>query len=71
VPLLERRRILDSSIDESQLVRLGAYVRLPVDAWIGSWRAQGFRAVAYKAANSRYAPGATADDWATARIPRR
>lgn len=71
VPLLERKRILDSSIDESQLVRLGAYVRPPVDPWIGSWRAQGFRAVAYKAANGRYAPGSIADDWATAPIPRR
>lgn len=71
VPLLERKRLLESSIDENLLVRLGAYVRPPVDPWIGSWRAQGFRAMAYKAANSRYRPGEPNDAWATARIPRR
>ena len=67
VPLLERKRLLDSSIDENQLVRIGAYVRPPVDAWIGSWRSQGFRAVAYKEANGRYLPGR----WRTAGRPPR
>jgi ATP-dependent DNA ligase len=71
VPLLERKRLLESSIDENLLVRLGAYVRPPVDPWIGSWRAQGFRALAYKAANSRYRPGEPNDAWATANIPKR
>jgi len=71
IPLLERKRILDSSIDENQLVRIGAYVRPPVHPWIGSWRSQGFRAMAYKDPNSRYAPGAVADSWAIAQIPRR
>lgn len=71
VPLLERKRLLESAIDENLLVRLGAYVRPPVDPWVGSWRAQGFRALAYKAANSRYRPGEPNDAWATANIPRR
>ena len=71
VPLLERRRLLESILVETDLVRIGPYVRPPVDAWLGSWRAQGFRALAYKAANSRYRPGAVADDWATVVIPKR
>ena len=71
VPLLERKRLLESAIDENLLVRLGAYVRPPVDPWVGSWRAQGFRAMAYKASNSRYRPGEPNDAWATANIPRR
>lgn len=71
VPLLERKRLLESAIDENALVRLGAYVRPPVDAWLGSWRAQGFRALAYKGANSRYQPGAENPDWATVQIPKR
>lgn len=71
VPLLERRRLLESALDEDELVRISPSVRPPVDPWVGSWRSQGFRAIAFKAANSRYRPGATADDWATAQIPKR
>jgi hypothetical protein len=71
VPLLERRRLLDGALEESQLVRIGIYVRLPADPWIGSWRAQGFRALVYKDPNSHYLPGGEAEDWATAQIPRR
>ncbi len=71
VPLLERKRLLDSSIDESQLVRLGVYVRPPVDPWVGAWRSQGFRALAYKDANGRYRPGVAVDGWAMALIPKR
>ena len=42
---------------ESDLVRRGAYVRPPIDTWVGSWRALGFNGLTYKAANSRYRPG--------------
>jgi hypothetical protein len=55
---------------QDELVR-GPFVRPPVDPWVGSWRSQGFRAMAYKEANSRYRPGAVADDWAVAQIPKR
>ena len=41
------------------------YVRPPIETWIGSWRAQGFRGITFKGANSRYRPGETADDWAS------
>src|SRR4029078_3597844 len=42
VPLLERRRPLESVIAESDVVRVGAFVRPPIDSWITSWRAIGF-----------------------------
>lgn len=71
VPLLERKRILESVVSESDLIRVGVHVKPPIDAWLGSWRAFGFRRLAYKSANSRYIPGAKNQDWATAAIPQR
>jgi hypothetical protein len=71
VPLLERRRVLDSILPAGQLVRHGLFVREPLGSWIGSWRAQGFRGMTFKAANSRYHPGETAKDWTRADMPRR
>ncbi len=71
VPLLERKRLLESVLGEGEAVRIGAYVRPPVDAWLGTWRALGFRQLAYKAANSRYRPGEANDAWATIAIPQR
>jgi len=71
VPLLERRRILESALGESEQVRRGVFVRPPLEAWISSWRALGFTEVSFKAANSRYQPGLVNDEWATAPMPRR
>lgn len=71
VPLLERKRVLESIVPAEQLVRPSPYVREPLGSWIGSWRAQGFRAMSFKAANSRYRPGETAKDWTLADLPRR
>ena len=71
VPLLERRRVLESVLDESDVVRLGVYVRPPIETWVGSWRAQGFTGLTFKAANSRYSPGVAKRDWATTPMPRR
>jgi ATP dependent DNA ligase domain len=71
IPLLERRRLLDSVLVESDLVRLGIYVRPPIDTWLASWRAQGFNGLTYKAANSRYRPGETSAEWAVGGMPRR
>lgn len=70
VPLLERKRLLEAILVEGPLVRRGIHVRLPIGVWLGTWRSLGFRAVAYKDANSRYRPGVPNDDWATATIPR-
>jgi len=71
VPLLERRRQLESVLAESDLVRRGVFVRPPIDAWLGSWRSLGFRGLSYKAANSRYRPGTPGTDWITIPMPRR
>jgi hypothetical protein len=69
IPLLERKRLLESVVEESELVRRGAFVRPPIDTWLASWRSLGFRELAYKGANGRYVAGAINDSWAIARIP--
>jgi len=71
VPLLERKRQLEAVVQESDLVRRSAYVRPPIGTWINSWRTLGFAGLTYKAANGRYHPGGTKDDWVTAPMPRR
>lgn len=71
VPLLERRRVLEGVLFESDVVRRGAFVRPPIDRWAASWRTQGFTGMTFKAANSRYLPGVENPDWAVAGMPRR
>lgn len=71
VPLLERKRLLDSIIRGTELVRSGVYVRPPIATWVGSWRAQGFPGLTFKEANSRYRAGERADEWAISAMPRR
>jgi hypothetical protein len=71
VPLLERKRILESAVGESRLVRRGTFVRPPVDPWLGSWRSFGFSRMSYKAANSRYLPGQQNPQWTVADVPAR
>ena len=71
VPLLERKRLLEAALQESDLVRVSPHVRPPIEAWYGQWRAFGFHEVAVRDANSRYRPGERSDAWATAMIPRR
>jgi hypothetical protein len=71
VPLLERKRLLESVLVEHELVRRTVHVRPPVEAWFGQWRALGFREFAIKGANSRYRPGTVAQHWATQVIPKR
>lgn len=71
VPLLERKRLLESVLDENRFVRRGIYVRPPIDPWLISWRSIGFNRIAFKAANGRYQPGLHNDGWAIAKIPTR
>ena len=71
VPLLERKRLLESALLDHELVRRTVIVRPPVEAWFGQWRALGFREFAVKSANSRYRPGTVAEHWATQIIPKR
>jgi ATP dependent DNA ligase domain len=63
VPLLERKRLLESIVEQSELVRVSAHVRPPIDTWIGTWKAMGLRGGILKAANSRYRPGEDSIEW--------
>jgi len=71
VPLLERKRVLESALDERELVRHSMLVHPPIETWFAQWRALGFEEVTYKAANGRYRPGTVADDWTVIVMPRR
>lgn len=71
VPLLERKRVLDSALDERELVRRTMVVRPPVEAWFAQWRALGFEEIAYKGTNGRYHPGTASEDWTVVVMPRR
>ncbi|HEX7948962.1 MAG TPA: hypothetical protein VF494_01330 [Candidatus Limnocylindrales bacterium] len=71
VPLLERRRLLESALAEADLVRRSVAVRPPVEAWYAQWKALGILEFAVKDANSRYTPGGESPDWVAAPIPRR
>lgn len=70
IPLLERKRLLEGVLAEGDLVRRTPYVRLPAGSFIITWRSLGFSGLVYKAANSRYLPGAPNDDWCLAPMPR-
>jgi ATP-dependent DNA ligase len=71
VPLLERKRVLESALDERELVRRTMVVRPPVENWFAQWRALGFEEVTFKAVNGRYRPGTVAQDWTVVVMPRR
>ena len=70
VPLLERRRLLDTVLAESEIVRRGTFVRPPIAGWVRSWRAQGFLGLTFRGANSRYEPGVASAEWAISPLPR-
>ena len=63
VPLLERKRILDGLIRQSELVRVTPYTRPPIRSWLTTWKAAGFEGAVIKAANSRYVPSSVTDQW--------
>lgn len=63
VPLLERKRLLESVISSGDLVRTSVHVRPPIDSWIATWQAMGLRGGILKAANSRYVPGERTVEW--------
>ena len=71
LPLLERRRLLESALAEVDLVRRSVAVRPPVEAWYAQWKALGILEFAVKDANSRYTPGGESPDWVAVPIPRR
>lgn len=63
VPLQERRRLLESVVDERVQVRVSQAVKQPVGGWLLGWRAAGFTHYVAKHQNARYAPGERTDDW--------
>lgn len=71
VPLLERKRLLESVLTDDELVRRTVAVRPPVEMWHAQWLSLGFREMAIKGANSRYTPGEPNPEWAITMIRRR
>jgi bifunctional non-homologous end joining protein LigD len=63
VPLLERKRLLESVVQPGSLVRTSPHVRPPIDSWIVTWKSLGLRGGILKAANSRYLPGTETIEW--------
>jgi ATP-dependent DNA ligase len=62
VPFQERRRLLESVVDEGVQVRISPVVKFPVAGWLVGWRANGFTHYLAKHQNSRYFPGERNDD---------
>ena len=72
LPLLERKRQLDSVLLVNELARVSPFARPPIAQWLNSWRSAGFRGITMKAANSRYHPADVTREWAIVeRISRR
>lgn len=63
VPLLERKRLLESVVVPGPLVRTSLHVRPPIESWVATWKSVGLRGGILKAANSRYAPGGDSIEW--------
>lgn len=63
VPLLERKRILDGLVRQSERIRVTPYTRPPMRGWLTTWKSAGFQGAVVKAANSRYVPGSVTDQW--------
>lgn len=63
IPLLERRRLLASVIEESVRMRISPAVSQPFQRWLSAWRLNGFQHYLAKHVNSRYRPGEVNPDW--------
>lgn len=63
VPLLERKRLLESVVRPGGRVVASAHVRPPMETWVATWKSVGLRGGMLKAANSRYVPGDDSVEW--------
>jgi hypothetical protein len=70
VPLLERKRQLESVLTQSRVVRVTPFARPRGSQLVSTWAALGFEHVFWRAANSRYLPGRENPDWVVVRAPR-
>ncbi len=64
VPLQERKRLLDTVLAQSRLVRVTTFTRPGGSRMTTTWGTLGFENIFWRAANSRYTPGAENPDWA-------
>ena len=63
VPLLERKRLLESVIAPGPLLRVSEHVRPPADPWVATWKSMGLAGGILKAAYSRYHPSDDTVEW--------
>ncbi len=63
VPLLERKRLLESLLIVSDRVRVSPWTQPPLGGWLLTWKSAGFRGIVMKAANSRYVPARQTEEW--------
>jgi hypothetical protein len=70
IPLLERKRLLDSVLTRSKVVRVTPFIR-PSSAprTLVTWGTLGFEDLCWRAANSRYLAGEENPGWAVAAAP--
>jgi hypothetical protein len=64
LPLLERKRLLESILTPSETVRISMFVQATSTQVIASWSSLGFAGLSYRGSNSRYLVGAENPDWA-------
>ena len=69
IPLLERKRLLDTVLDETYLIRVGPYVLDTTLQTQVTWASMGFRDLHYRSRNSRYLAGEENPDCAVAAPP--
>ncbi len=63
IPLLERKRLLESVLRPSELLRVSAFIRPSSSDVLASWAMLGFTQLSYRGSNSRYLPGEENPDW--------
>jgi ATP-dependent DNA ligase len=63
LPLLERKRLLESVVRADKVVIVSVHVRPPAETWVATWKSVGLRGAMLKAANSRYVPGEDSVEW--------
>lgn len=69
IPLLERKRLLDTVLAQSRLVRVTTFIRPGGSHTANTWGTLGFENLFWRAANSRYTPGEENPDWAVVPAP--
>jgi len=69
VPLLERKRLLETILDPSELVRVSPFVKPSAKLTLVTWGVLGFATLSWRSVNSRYLAGQANPDVAVGRSP--